>query len=172
MYRRSSITRQPPTYVGSGLEGKILVDLKAAPEKSRSHYSPRGEVNEKGEFSFGSVQTGAYVLLLIRKDGMHAHPIARVPLHLTKGEQRIRVPMPPLYTLMVVPRTPQDKWRLGLQVIDEAGQRVLQYERQDKQGNIVFEFVPAGRYEISGSYDDDIRKLVVDVPAQTEVRFP
>ena len=158
-------------YVGSGLEGKILLDLKAAPEKSWGHYSPRRGVNEKGEFSFGSVQPGAYVLVLIRNDGGH-YPIARVPLQLTKGEHRIPVPMPPLYTLRVVPRVPQDNWRLGLQVIDEGGQRVLQYERQNKQGHVVFEFVPAGRYEISGRYEGELRKVLVEVPAQSEVRFP
>jgi hypothetical protein len=161
-------------YVGSSLQGRLMVTPQPAPELDRRGHrgAPGVQFSEDGRVVVDPIQPGPYVLLLILRgdkpeDGSAV--IERLPFVVRPGRTSVRLPIPERRELVVRAPTRDPSLRLGLERIDEAGNWIVRYRKPDEDGALRFPELPDGEYDLFGRWAGSERRIRVNLPAQTAV---
>jgi hypothetical protein len=155
----------------SGLIGRVSLYLKKSMEQTDMSLSEREARSSGNVFVFDKVQPGEWFLVLVAGGEGVAARVDRMSITVSEGENRIDWALPRLHTVRLEPANNAKSVRFGLVRLDPAGNWMHQFASSAEEGEAVFRFVPAGRYELVGTYEGEKRRILFDVPGQTHVRL-
>jgi len=165
-------------YVGSGLEGSLRLLLrKGDPGGRPRNWSPfhdggREGLDAEGRRSFGPVQPGPYeVVLGIRDEGNRHRPVEVVSIPLVPGENRLSVPIPPLYRLTVLVEDPRPGAQLLLEPRTQGRGGWSSRERLGEDGQATFARLLAGDYRLSLVGSGRAARMSVSLPGPEHLVF-
>ena len=97
--------------------------------------------------------------------------VDRLSIRVSEVESRIDWSLPRLHTVRLELANKAKSLRFGLVRLDPAGNWMHQFASSSEGSDALFNFVPAGRYELVGNYEGKKRRILIDVPGQTHVRL-
>jgi hypothetical protein len=167
-------------YVGSTLQGRLMVVPRPLPEFDRHGYRgvpgvhpPDGVVPESGLVVVDPIQPGPYALLLVLRGGAPGEDalVARLPFEARPGRTSVRLPIPSRQELVVRPAAPDPSLRFGLERLEDEGNWIVGYRKSDEHGVLRFPELPDGSYRLFGRYGGTERKIPVTLPGPTVVHL-
>ena len=151
-------------------EGEVLyLNLKTHMEPDKIAGMGTRASSVGNVFVFDDLQPGPRFLVLASPHGQGF--VDRLPITLSEGENRIEWALPRLHTVRLDPAKKERSLRFGMTRLDSAGNWLLRFASSAKGGDVEFGLVPAGSYELFGTYDGESRRIPIVVPGQTHVRL-
>ncbi len=150
--------------------GDLHVSVSPEGEGGTSERLREGSPVRLGPYQPVSVTVDVFVVTLDQGDWVR---VARQTVALRSGENRVAIPVPPLYELTVLLPDGVHGVSLAAREGDEgATQEGWSASREaDAAGRAVFPALPPGRYVLTTWTDDDARNMEVSVPGPNPVRF-
>jgi hypothetical protein len=165
-------------YAGSGLEGRLGIDVRslAGKESARRYYYGREDqqIGPDGRMIVKPLQPGRYrVELQYKQQRWNSSPLDRVDVDVVAGANSCAMPVPAVYTLNVSCGADAAEGWLNLNPIGGGEERGGSHARVGADGNATFEGVTAGTYRLSlyGQKSRRQKSMKVTVPATGPISF-
>lgn len=153
-----------PGYLGSRYEGKLSARLLL---EERGRWSATAESMDGNDFRFTEIEPGEYDLIT----SIDGNRVDEQPIVLSPGENRVSVPLPTLYRL-VLRLTPADSRRsLQIMGVDQEGDDSRHVEIPPDAADVTVENLAAGRYDLMVEAAGNIEIMSVDVRQDSTVTF-
>jgi hypothetical protein len=164
----------------------VVIERSASRDPTQLRFRTESAVDGSGRAHFERVEPGEWDVKLVTQVAGAGHgggslsrllgdlgggvqvPVARAHARLEPGSNRLRLTMPPLYTLTVY----ANLWSDGEVTISRTDDReapAISRGIGHGPGSVTFALLPAGRYQVRTSENGTV---VVVIPDRTEVRFP
>jgi hypothetical protein len=164
-------------YAGSGLEGRLGVDVKSlsGKESQRRYYYSRedNQIGPDGRITIKPLQPGKYrVELQYKQQRWNNAALERTDVDIVAGANSVSVSVPAVYTLTVICGADSaDSW-LNMQAVG-GGEERQNHARVGADGNATIEGVVAGTYRLSLYAQKSRRQktMKVTVPTTGPVTF-
>lgn len=151
----------------AGAEGIAKISLRHhLPENGITMGSGQSGV-AGGLFTLDQVQPGEWMIVL----ECGAVMVDRKMVTLREGDNKLDWALPALHSLRLITGNPDQDTRFSLKRLDPGGDWTHQFSSTGETGEAEYRFLPPGRYELSGSYGGEQRRIPVNIPADTEVRL-
>jgi hypothetical protein len=165
-------------YAGSGLEGRLRVDVRpltgGKEHQSRVYYSREETLGPDGRQTVKPLQPGRYrVELQYQRERWSNSPLERVDVDVAPGANAISVPVPAVYSLTVLAPGESADSNMNLQLIGGSGEERWNNAKVGPDGTGVFEGLVAGTYRLSiwAPKARRNRSMKVTVPSSGPVQF-
>lgn len=153
-------------YVGSGLEGKLDVQLRQQGE-ARHYFSNESNLKADGTAKFGPIEVGTYDLVLeaFGENRWNRRVVSTQKITLAVGPNAATIAVPMMYTLTVT--------LSGLEPGEESWVSIQGGDRwdnsQSKEGRVEFDNLPPGEYTVHSEIGGKQARASVKVPDQLQV---
>jgi hypothetical protein len=160
-------------YRGSRVEGLLkTLAIRLGPGKDgkparQASFKPRGQMSGDGVQEIEAGEPGEYLLGLFIESDLCPHTIALIPVTLQSGLNTVTAAIPALHSARIrVDVSESSRSRLEIQKKEGEGFATWFVKRIESPGEVVFDLLPAGAYDLTLHVDGIPTRARIEVPGK------